>query len=158
MAWDENYARELKQAMARRAKIHTQLLLPQLNEARRSSTDVPEEETPPPSALYGRTVHAFEEEKDKRLEAKRKGKDASGAKAGVGLGLWGWSKLGWGHDQHTVVKEKKEEIKLEKMEKKAHRIEEKVAKEAERRGRKNTLMEPVSGGGDGSIRSGGEEK
>jgi len=145
--WDEKYARELKQAKARRAKIHTQLLQ-HLNEARRNSGgsgDVPEErENPPPSALYGRTVHAFEEERGERLEAKRRSKDAAGAGAGagVGLGLWGWSKLGWGHDQHTVVKEKKEEIKMEKMEKKAHRIEEKEAKR-KNINKRRTSMEPV---------------
>ncbi|KAF8422637.1 Alpha/Beta hydrolase protein [Tirmania nivea] len=146
--WDEKYARELKQAKAKRAKIHTQLLLlpTQLNEARRNSSgsgDVPEEkENPPPSALYGRTVHAFEEEKGERLEAKRRGKDAAGAGAGVGLGLWGWSKIGWGHDQHTMVREKKEGIKMEKMEKKAHRMEEKEAKKKKKNTRK-TSIEPV---------------
>ncbi|KAF8459421.1 Alpha/Beta hydrolase protein [Terfezia claveryi] len=36
--WDEKYARELKQAKSRRAKIHTQLFLQQLNEARRNSS------------------------------------------------------------------------------------------------------------------------
>ncbi|RPB29540.1 alpha/beta-hydrolase [Terfezia boudieri ATCC MYA-4762] len=150
--WDEKYARELKQAKSRRAKIHTQLLVQQLNEARRNiggSGDVSEKEeerdNPPPSALYGRTVHAFEEEKGERLEAKRRSKNAAGtaagAGAGVGLGLWGWSKLGWGHDQHTVVREKKEEIKMEKMEKKAHKIEDKEAKR--KNTRRKTSMEPV---------------
>ena len=123
--WDTKYAREGRNATAKRARVHAQLLLPQLNNARQGDAERQvEKENPPPSALYGRTLHAFEEEKEKKREERRK---ITGKEGGIGLGLWGWSKFAWGHDQSTMVKEIKKE-------KKASKNERKGAKEKEREG------------------------
>ena len=145
--WDTKYERDHRSAKAKRTRIHTQLLLPQLNNARHQDADrsqVVEKENPPPGALYGRTLHAFEEEKEKKREERRK---KTGKEEGFGLGLWGWSKCAWGHDQSTIVKEIKKEKRARQHEKKEEKKEAKKNENGNGSGNEN---ENGNGNGNGN--------
>ena len=126
-AWDARYARDTRRVAARRARLHSQIL-PQLNAAHQG--EVGDQELPPPSALYGRTIHVFEERKEAKKEERR---NKHGKGSNLALGLWTWTWIGQKHDASTLAREKQQLHK------------EKTQRVQEKRGKKSTSSCPAIG-------------